>query len=125
VIWSVDRKKIVNEGDWLETPDGLLDETLFMVTSLSEVQSACSPEQVDWVVDNMSCGSYSDVENVMDALYEIAQKQLSTDSEKHRILEISFMTLWTVSGSTDYETGIWELDSIDLVGEGQVILKEG
>ncbi len=116
VVWSVECGVIVTEGDERVDDKFRLTETLFLVTSIIEL----TPHP--WLVEFMSEESYESVANYVEELYEITLSYLGA------LLTVpadtSFLTLWSVSTSFDWESQINEVDSIDLRGEAQVALRK-
>lgn len=127
-LYSVERQKVLkNEGDVLVDEIGRLKETIFGVSALQEFGDICSPPQHWWMVEFMSEGGYEDVRQHIAGLWQIAASKIARDKTgeplKDTVLEIYFMTMWDVSTSQDWETGTTDIDSIDLIGEADIVLK--
>lgn len=122
--YSVTRDKIVADGDEFVDNDGVLDETLFMVTDIKEIESF-GHDNWPWLVDYMACTGYEDLEEGnMKVLYQTAMSLIPRDC-KELVTHVSFIGLWEVETTYLSEEGYTEIDQINYVGPGKVILQEG
>ncbi|MFA6159390.1 MAG: hypothetical protein WC763_07230, partial [Candidatus Paceibacterota bacterium] len=87
--YSVTRDLIVADGEELTDGEGKLTETLFMVTSILEVDETAG-HQYPWLVDHIACAGYEDLNaGNMKALYEVAQSLVAKD-DTDPITHVSF-----------------------------------
>lgn len=139
VLYSVERGEVIADGDERYDAQDCLEETIFVVSNVQEITET---QEEQWMANSMSECSYSDIGNYMGQLYVYAlakiQKQDApagprlfldgaieqpTTALTRHVEECCLLTIWEPRGSTRSETG-WELDSIDLVGEAEIVLKK-
>lgn len=124
LYYSVTRDKIVGDGEELTDGEGKLTETLFMLTSIIEVDDRAG-NQWPWLTDHIANAGYEDLNaDNMKAMYEVAQSLVATD-EKDLIIHVSFLGGWTVETTYLREEGYNEISAVDFVGRCKVSLGTG
>lgn len=105
-----------------------LTETLFIITSMTEIRPRGGWGDHEWLVDYMAEVDWQDLnESNMKALYDIAMKYIGTEglndpfTQKHFHVGASFIVDWTIGSSTDYWAGYSEIDLIDVEGETKIV----
>lgn len=111
-IYSVTRNKMVclAESSFNREPlvklddEHRLDETLFVVTQITEICPRGGWNRHEWLADYMAEGSWEDLnEGNMKALYDIAMKHIGQDglndpfTREHFHVGASFVVDWTIS----------------------------
>lgn len=121
LYYSVTRDKIVGDGDELTDNEGKLIETLFMVTSIQEVDER-SGHQWPWLVDHIANSGYNDLEEGnMKALYEAALSLVAVDEESS-IIHVSFLGGWETETTYLREEGYYEISEVNFVGRLKAVL---
>lgn len=141
-IYSLTRQKIVTLEEIQVDDKNRLSETLIIARSIEGIEADCdfhNSSCINWLAD----GEYYDMlfdganfegEDGIAGIvkrnydYELAQANKNLERYKHwledKIFQCSFIALWTTHTSQGYEDLYPELDCIEFLGEGTVILAE-
>jgi len=106
------------DDDWPANKDtGLLTCDVFVIDSLHEI----APHSDHWLEKFLAESDHDDLTRAAPAICKIMEQARAKVKDTQAEFPCEFIGLWSVKESTDWETGIVELDEVNFAGEGQVV----
>jgi len=117
-IPSLNKCSYQEDEEWETDPATcLLTSDVLVIYSLQEI----APHSDHWIEEHMSATDYEDLRRAAPAICKIVEQSRARASSSGSQYRCEFIGIWSEEGSTEWQTGHWEIDAINFEGEGMVV----